>query len=110
MRSTSRYLPSFMLLALGVVAGAVALLQPERDQRERDFDEPLEAVRWMQIAQRDEFGNIAENGLMIARGQMDTMRALQRREQEQSGVRPIAGINRTGWTWIGPGNIGGRTR
>jgi hypothetical protein len=113
MRSRFRYLP--LLAAIALAAGGGLLLRPlvelEEQEEERRPDEPLEAIRWMQMAQRDEAGNIAPNGLMIAKGQMDAMRAQQRRDREAAGgIHSIAGINQAGWTWIGPGNIGGRTR
>ena len=113
MRSRFRQLPTFTVLAITIAAAAVALRLPEppgAHEEEHRADEPLEAIRWMQIAERDEFGNIADNGVMIARGQMDALRERQRRTREERGTPSIAGINPNAWTWIGPGNIGGRTR
>lgn len=113
MRSPFRYLPTLTILTIAIAASIVALTLPEpsaEHEKERRPDEPLEAIRWKQIAERDEFGNIADNGVMIARGQMDALRAAQRRRGAGSGIESIAGINSNAWTWIGPGNIGGRTR
>jgi hypothetical protein len=76
-------------------------------------DEPDEALRWMQIGQRNENGVIAPDGLMNARRQMDAMRVRERAAAQAAvggEIEPIAGISPGAWTWIGPGNIGGRTR
>jgi hypothetical protein len=76
-------------------------------------DSPDEALRYIKIAMRDEFGNIDPNGLMNARRQADAMRAQQliRAQQAAAAGEPdAAGITSASWTWIGPGNIGGRTR
>jgi len=76
-------------------------------------DSPDEAMRWIQMGQRDEFGNIAPNGVINAMRQADAMRALDRaaRPAAPGGALPsVAGITPNGWTWIGPGNVGGRTR
>jgi hypothetical protein len=110
MRFRLPHLASLTLLAVAVVAGLTVLRQRGPDD-EHEADDPLEAIRWVQLAQRDEFGNIPPNALMIARGQMDALRERQRRERETiGGVQSIAGIEQTSWAWIGPGNVGGRTR
>ncbi len=114
MRSQFRY----PLLALVLALAAATLPQPalpdtESDAHARGFDQPDEAMRWVQMAQRDEFGNIDPNGLLRAKNQMDAMRARQLRAFAAFGpgeAPSIAGINTSSWTWIGPGNIGGRTR
>lgn len=86
----------------------------DEEREERGFDGPLDAIRWVQLGQRDEQGRITPNGLMIARAQADAMRARQRRQWAALGkdapIPSIAGIDNGSWTWIGPGNIGGRTR
>ncbi len=118
MRSRFPSLPSASVLAVTVLAGLAAVSsraphveRPAAVERERGSDDPLEAVRWIQMAQRDEFGNIAPNGLMNAKRQVDAMRARQRAAAGRpEPIASIAGIGRNAWTWIGPGNIGGRTR
>jgi hypothetical protein len=75
-------------------------------------DEPDAAIRWILLAQRDENGNIAPDALMRARRQLDAMRA---REAELRRLNPgapqeIAGVSPGAWAWVGPGNVGGRTR
>ncbi len=108
-------IPILALVCVAVALTASSSLWPRASEHEsgeeRGADEPLEAMRWVVMAQRDESGNIAPNGLMIAKSQMDAMRARQRRAPgADAAFESIAGINQSAWTWIGPGNIGGRTR
>lgn len=68
---------------------------------------PSEALRWRQLAEQDETGTIAPNGRIDAAMQLASM--IER--QSQRGVAPAtAGLERANWRWLGPGNIGGRTR
>ncbi len=66
-------------------------------------DHPLEAVRFRTLSLQDQSGRIADNGLMAAAGHVRNMRGAQ---PPEAG----AGISRGAWTWLGPGNIGGRIR
>ncbi len=67
-------------------------------------DYPQEAMEFYNLALRDENGNIPLDGLTRAKAQADAMLAAE-------GDSPTAGgISRGAWSWIGPGNIGGRTR
>lgn len=63
-------------------------------------DHPDEARQFRALSLMDENGFIPADGLQVAAQQMNQMRA------DQS---PQA-ITSAGWTWIGPGNIGGRVR
>jgi hypothetical protein len=108
---------SWPLLAVTIVIGLFAasstVVREESEERERGFDDPLAARRWVQLAEKDEFGNITPNGLMIAKAQADAIRSRQKRAFARFGPGPlpsIGGINNGGWSWIGPGNVGGRTR
>jgi photosystem II stability/assembly factor-like uncharacterized protein len=67
-------------------------------------DHPGEAVAFRLLQQRDENGNIPTDGLIRAAEQLHAMQRAQADRQE------AAGISRNNWTWIGPGNIGGRVR
>lgn len=68
---------------------------------------PNEALRWRQLSEQDETGTIAPNGRIDAAMQLASM--IER--QSQRGVAPAsAGLERSNWRWLGPGNIGGRTR
>ncbi|MEK8024083.1 MAG: right-handed parallel beta-helix repeat-containing protein, partial [Candidatus Hydrogenedentota bacterium] len=64
-------------------------------------DHPGEAVAWRLLAARSEDGTIPRNGIVEAAAQAEQMRA--------EGPE-VAGIDSSRWTWIGPGNIGGRIR
>jgi len=120
-------------LGIGVAAFAVAVLAaadtarhlagdpiPLKSHKLRMMageDSPDEALRWRQIFERDENGVIAQNGLMNAHRYVEAMRARQaaavaaRAAAGETDELPgLAGISNGGWTWIGPGNIGGRTR
>jgi len=89
-------------------------------------DRPDEALRYRLLDLRDERGNIPDDGYERARRHRQRMRD-DRRGQGQGnkmaglvvdaeqtaieGVQPLAaGIEPAQWTWIGPGNIGGRIR
>lgn len=88
-------------------------------EKERRGDEPDEALKWRMLQQVDENGSIPQNALINAWSearQVPYNYAAWRQNQEESSknVGPIeaqiAGIQPTGWTWLGPGNIGGRIR
>lgn len=71
-------------------------------------------MQWVLLAYRDENGNIPRDGLMRARAQAQVMRTVSAQNDEAveaaGGIFSTAGITRGGWTWVGPGNIGGRVR
>ncbi|MEK7328094.1 MAG: hypothetical protein AAB217_22860 [Chloroflexota bacterium] len=67
-------------------------------------DHPGEAVAFRNLQLQDENGYIPPDGLLAAKAQMDAMRASQEVGAAEAGITPGS------WTWIGPGNIGGRIR
>ncbi|MBI5029802.1 MAG: hypothetical protein HZB51_04690 [Chloroflexi bacterium] len=67
-------------------------------------DHPGEAVTFRKLQEQDENGNIPEDGLIRAMEQAAQLRQTSAR-QPSSG-----GISSGKWTWLGPGNIGGRIR
>jgi hypothetical protein len=77
-----------------------------------------EAILFRNLQKQDEKGEIAPNGLTRAKTHVDLMEAAASRETpaagekgaSAAGIEPVAGIDRTGWEWLGPGNIGGRIR
>nr|AUN36054.1 putative glucosesorbosone dehydrogenase [uncultured bacterium] len=107
--------------------GKVHLPRPENEEeREREPrpDQPDEALRWRMLQMVDENGRIPDNALIKAwerarRMPVDSP-AWPKREKNQETIRRIddnvdrdpnvAGIQPDGWTWLGPGNIGGRIR
>jgi hypothetical protein len=80
-------------------------------------DQPDEALKWRMMQLVDEDGSIPHNALINAREQAKKMAfdaaAWPTKEPDESGDSDgtnVAGIQRMGWTWLGPGNIGGRVR
>lgn len=64
-------------------------------------DHPGEAVAFRALQQKDENGSIPPDGLIQAARQVSSMRF----------AAPSGGtIANSRWTWLGPGNIGGRIR
>jgi 6-phosphogluconolactonase (cycloisomerase 2 family) len=70
-------------------------------------DEPDEAIRHRLLSLRDENGVIPPDGLLRARQHVARMREERARGAFQSRA---GGIEPGLWTWLGPGNIGGRLR
>ncbi|MBK8823990.1 MAG: hypothetical protein IPN58_15695 [Anaerolineales bacterium] len=66
-------------------------------------DRPYEALAWRNLSLMDENGFIPADGLINANQQIKAMRA----QQEAASKKAITSH---GWTWLGPGNIGGRVR
>ena len=67
-------------------------------------DHPGEAVEFRKLQLQDENGYIPADGLVVAHEQMKAML------MQDAGVNNVGGISRGSWTWLGPGNIGGRVR
>ncbi len=93
-----------LVIALLTLPACVSHWEAEVGERDRDelkHDEPLAAaqLRYQQRLSAD--GTMPENALMRAKAQRDHLLD-----------NPIdgAGISPDAWTWIGPGNIGGRLR
>ncbi len=92
---------------------------PEEEDEARP-DQPDEAERWRLLRMIDERGVIPHRALLNAWEHarnmpinLDAWTASPRRPKDASvgGVSAnIAGIQPSGWTWLGPGNIGGRIR
>ncbi len=59
---------------------------------------PDKAMEWRIRQRLNEKGEIPEDALMIAKAQRDRL------------VSPARGMAISAWEWLGPGNIGGRTR
>ena len=85
------------------IARALAKTDPNRP------DQPDAAARFRALSLRDERGVIAIDGLVNAAAYRKSMVASHM--AAQSSLRqPVAGISSSGWTALGPGNIGGRIR
>jgi photosystem II stability/assembly factor-like uncharacterized protein len=86
-----------------------------------DIDLHAEAIKFHALRMRDEHGRIPPDGLVKAieqRKLMGTDSSLFPVTPDPSLIvpdlslvePPAAGIQTNGWTWLGPGNIGGRVR
>jgi photosystem II stability/assembly factor-like uncharacterized protein len=80
-------------------------------------DNPYEALRFRVLQQENEHGRIPPGALLRAAAQRDAMVAAQTRARQTasatgkgSALPGAAGIERSSWTSVGPGNIGGRIR
>ncbi len=78
----------------------------------RKPDHPGEWAAFRAKRKADENGVVKPDGLIKGIEQRKAMLAAQAAAQKASGreAPPLAGISPTGWTAIGPGNIGGRIR
>jgi hypothetical protein len=65
---------------------------------------PQGYASYLHMRMVDENGSVPEGALMRAEAQAQQMRIAS------NVAGNVAGISRPGWTWIGPGNIGGRIR
>jgi hypothetical protein len=106
----------------------LAEIPPERMKRQLwriehpKADHPGEAMEWRLMRQRDENGRIRPDGLINAIRQHETRLGRQAAGNRAAGLpagpldtRPgaanaKAGLSTGGWIWLGPGNIGGRSR
>jgi hypothetical protein len=86
-----------------LVASFFAATGRREDRPRLRPDFPDEAMRFRRLQMQDENGLIPDGALMAAKQQMDLARWY-------SELPPVAGITPQKWTWLGPGNIGGRTR
>lgn len=89
---------------------------PESNE-ESHADQPDEAIQWRTLQLVDENGYIPENALINAweQGrQIPYDPTAWPGKDETKGVGDhdidVGGIQPSGWTWVGPGNIGGRIR
>lgn len=68
-------------------------------------DHPGDAAAWRALRQKDEKGNIPIDGMMRAVEHAKTMAP-----PASTGAFSSQQVTRNNWTWLGPGNIGGRIR
>jgi hypothetical protein len=84
---------------------------PERADRELRPDQPIAAAMFRYRQRLSEDGTIPENALLRAKAQRDRMPVFEWLEGEpEGGEAGIQGVSPGSWTWLGPGNIGGRIR
>jgi photosystem II stability/assembly factor-like uncharacterized protein len=72
-------------------------------------DKPGEWAKWRALGQRDDSGTVRPNGLAEALAQREVV--LADTQARMGGIaRPLAGVDATRWSAIGPANIPGRVR
>jgi hypothetical protein len=103
------------LLVVPLVARELMEYEEEEEETEIGNDRPGEAMAFRTLSLRSDSGAIAADGLMSAKRQVDAMKTrLAAQTLAESQDDPFAALSipltRSGWTWIGPGNIGGRVR
>lgn len=88
----------------------------EREDNENEPTDPGGAFRFRRLQMQDENGEIPLDGMIKAHHHLALMKAEQQRRikaRQQSG-KPQgileAGIAPDSWSWMGPGNVGGRIR
>jgi hypothetical protein len=98
--------------------------EERRREFERDTDlahaettDAMGALRFRRLQMQNEKGEIPPDALEKARKHVQEMKAAQkarlealRQNGEQSPQADAAGIAPDSWTWLGPGNVGGRIR
>lgn len=86
--------------------------EAEIEERESESVYPNGAWRFRRLQLQDEKGFIPPDGLERARRHMALMRrAQQERSKTKQQQSPLAaGLAADSWSWLGPGNIGGRIR
>jgi photosystem II stability/assembly factor-like uncharacterized protein len=103
--------PGLVALALVVAAAGDGHRPPRPSAPSRvareggEHDQPDAAMRQRRRTLQDENGLIRRDGLLEARAHVERMRAAAAR----FGLS-AAGIEPGHWSWLGPGNVGGRVR
>lgn len=96
---------AFTARSAGPLPARPLSLQMENDADAPRPDHPGEAVLFRRLSLQDEKGNIPLDGLTRGVAHAKAMTA-----QQLSNAPHGGGIDNPAWTWIGPGNIGGRIR
>ncbi len=97
------------LIAYSVLKHAVSQEEQESEQEEQTRRQ--EGLTFRRLSLQDENGVIDPNGLRKARQHIAEMKKVQKvRQSKRQGQLEEAGIAPDSWTWLGPGNIGGRIR
>src|SRR3954447_9706125 len=106
-------LAGFVLLVLATVPREGTTGSAPAERNETRNDSPDEALKFRRMQLQDENGKIPIDGLLKAREHMAVMKAAQDKKAKalgQGAGTEVAGIGPGSWTWLGPGNVGGRIR
>ncbi|HNA89714.1 MAG TPA: hypothetical protein PK989_10425, partial [Anaerolineales bacterium] len=74
-------------------------------ENEKEADHPYEAAAFRSLSLMDENGNIPADGLLKGKAQLEAMLEAQKQADPKNEA-----VNPNNWTWLGPGNVGGRIR
>src|SRR5450830_801512 len=117
-RRLASYVLSAVLFLPFVVAAATPSARPSAQRVAARFDEPDEAARWYwRKRSPDGVSPLPVEKYFQALEKMQSMpqystalgvRLPSRAQLARSGAKPAAALG--AWSWLGPGNIGGRTR
>jgi uncharacterized membrane protein len=109
---------SAVLFVPSVIAAAAPPSRPSAQRVAARFDEPEEAARWYWLKRSpDGISPLPVEKYFEALEKMQSMpqystalraRLSSRAQLARSGAKPAAALG--AWSWLGPGNIGGRTR
>ena len=114
-RRPHAWLPVAGVVALGCVTLASGPLNRDDAGQESGADSRDAARQFRRLQQQDETGDVPSGGLMRAKEHVELMRlahpARSSAVELQGEAAPsAAGTSPASWTWLGPGNIGGRVR
>jgi hypothetical protein len=105
-----------VVTALGTLALPASLGDPGRGDGDGHADSdkpgagsPDGALQFRRLQQQDENGDVPPDGLIRAKQHADRMRRVQAVDPTVA-ARSAAGLGPASWTWLGPGNVGGRVR
>lgn len=74
-------------------------------ENEKEADHPFEAAAFRELSLVDENGKVPADGLLKGKAHIEAM--LEAQKQSSSRNEALAANS---WTWLGPGNVGGRIR
>lgn len=117
------FLSCCVLLVIGVCLSSFAALNAARQKQpatsapqkfskfEQEQTKRAEGLRFRRLSLQDAQGVIDPNGLRKARQHIEAMKTVQaERSLKRQGRIEEAAVAPDSWTWLGPGNIGGRIR
>ena len=113
------YLPHELAVAFvdfgestGLTETILGLIRTYSAEEDRETDNPMGWAQYRRMQQSDEKGQVSADGWVRAlQFRSFNVENTERTRTRPMGLKaPIAGISQSGWTALGPGNIGGRIR
>lgn len=102
---------STALLMIVTVLLALRAESEEAEEFEEEQAHRAEGLRFRRLSLQDENGLIDPNGLRKAKEHIEKMKKVQpERRRKLQGRIEETGLATDSWTWLGPGNVGGRIR